>query len=193
MRQVRRRRRRRRRSSGPAEFLFAILLVLGLFVAVNQLWGHWVDLASLAPATASGAAPSTDDAVPALPPGSRRCQLEQRIYGGTKPGDVQEACLRAKAYARERVLAEWGPAEWACLDPLWDEESRWDAWVVNATSDAYGIPQILPGAHGHPPGTELGNWHGQIDWGLTYIKNRPDYRSPCPAYALWQSRSPHWY
>ena len=31
----------------------------------------------------------------------------------------------------------------------------------------------------------------QITWGLGYIKGR--YGTPCSAWAMWQSRSPHWY
>ena len=70
-------------------------------------------------------------------------------------------------------------AEKRCLKILWNEESGWNPDAVNPTSDAYGIPQALPAAHGHP--YALGDWQGQIRWGWRYITGR--YGDPCTALA----------
>ena len=70
--------------------------------------------------------------------------------------------------------------QWSCLDSLWGHyESGWDRRADNPTSDAYGIPQALPGS-------KMGRgWRDsakvQITWGLGYIRNR--YTTPCGALA----------
>ncbi|MQA98167.1 MAG: hypothetical protein GEV11_27480 [Streptosporangiales bacterium] len=88
----------------------------------------------------------------------------------------------------------WTGAEWECLDELWFHESGWNHRAKNPSSGAYGIPQSLPATK---MGTEGADWATnpatQIKWGLKYIKGRPDYGTPCKAWSLWQSRSPHWY
>lgn len=173
----------------------AVLMFVAVLIGLNQMLGPWVDLGGLVPdAAPTQAAPPPAEA-PA-PPGAG-APAPQQPPAGTRPcrlrPERQQACRDAKAYAFGRVLARWGAAEWPCLDELWVNESQWDPWAVNPSSDAYGIAQILPAAHGHPPNTELGNFSGQIEWGLDYIANRPDYGSPCPALRLWKSRSPHWY
>jgi hypothetical protein len=85
----------------------------------------------------------------------------------------------------------WGDDQYNCLVTLWTNESGWRWWADNPWSDAYGIPQALPGS-------KMGTgWQDdaavQIRWGLSYIKNRWDYGSPCKALQMWNSRSPHWY
>jgi hypothetical protein len=80
-------------------------------------------------------------------------------------------------------------SQWPALDRLWYNESKWDTFADNPSSDAYGIPQALPGS-------KMGfGWQNdpavQIRWGLRYIKDR--YGSPSRALAAWQARSPHWY
>lgn len=87
--------------------------------------------------------------------------------------------------ARAYALAQVGSAQFACLSPLWERESGWNAYAVNSSSGAYGIPQAL--GHGHP--YALGDYRAQIDWGLNYIRNR--YGSPCGAWSFWQSH--RWY
>jgi phage-related protein len=83
----------------------------------------------------------------------------------------------------------WGTGEQGPLEALWQGESGWDPGAVNPTSGAYGIPQALPAAWGHP--YNLGDWQSQINWGLQYIK--ATYGSPSAAWGAWQSRTPHWY
>ena len=72
----------------------------------------------------------------------------------------------------------WVGYEWDCLYHLWGPlESGWYVYADNPNSDAYGIPQALPGSKMGP-----GWQHSafvQIRWGLGYISGR--YGSPCAA------------
>lgn len=96
----------------------------------------------------------------------------------------------AQKYAKGRLGSfGWGGAQWDALKKLWTGESGWNANAVNPSSGAYGIPQILPSAHGRP--VALGDYRGQVDWGLRYIRNR--YGSPSAAWAFWNAQNPHWY
>lgn len=91
-----------------------------------------------------------------------------------------------------RDLKHWEGQEWECLDQLWLHESGWDHHADNPTSDAYGIPQSLPGSKMASEGSDWAtNPETQIKWGLNYIDDR--YGTPCNAWAQWQARSPHWY
>ena len=86
----------------------------------------------------------------------------------------------------------FGTDQWSCLDSVWLNESSWSWSADNPTSDAYGIPQSLPGSKMASAGADwLVNPSTQITWGLGYIKGR--YGTPCQAWAAWQARSPHWY
>lgn len=71
----------------------------------------------------------------------------------------------------------WGQNQMGPLIRLWNQESGWNPYAVNASSGAYGIPQAL--GHGHP--YNLGDWQAQIRWGLAYIFDR--YGSPANAWA----------
>src|SRR5262249_8288294 len=79
----------------------------------------------------------------------------------------------------------WPGGEMGPLINLWNQESGWNAWAVNPSSGAYGIPQSL--GHGHP--YNLGDYKAQIIWGLNYI--RSGYGSPAAAWA--HGRAFHWY
>lgn len=75
----------------------------------------------------------------------------------------------------------WSPAEFSCLDELWERESGWNPSAENPTSGAYGIPQALPGSKMATAGADWAtNPATQIRWGLDYI--RSDYGSPCGAW-----------
>lgn len=82
----------------------------------------------------------------------------------------------------------WGAgAQWSCLKALWTRESGWQVGADNPGSDAYGIPQALPGS-------KMGSgWQTsarvQIRWGLGYIKGR--WGTPCSADA--HQRATAWY
>jgi hypothetical protein len=86
----------------------------------------------------------------------------------------------AQAYAAS-LLGQygWSASQMASLIPLWNQESSWNASIVNPSSGAYGIPQALPSAQGHP--YALGDYQNQIIWGLNYIRQR--YGSPANAWA----------
>lgn len=83
--------------------------------------------------------------------------------------------------AGERMAGErgWVGGEWRCLWRLWDRESHWRWNADNRRSDAYGIPQALPGSK-MGPGWQT-DFMVQIRWGLRYVAGR--YGSPCRAYA----------
>ena len=86
----------------------------------------------------------------------------------------------------------WGPSQMTSLIKLWNGESGWNQFADNPTSDAYGIPQALPGSKMSSAGADWRtNPRTQILWGLNYIKGR--YGTPDQAWATWSSRSPHWY
>jgi hypothetical protein len=82
--------------------------------------------------------------------------------------------LAAKMY-------DWTGSQWTCLDSLWgDHESSWYVRADNPKSEAYGIPQALPGRKMASVGS---NWahsaYVQIKWGLGYIKGK--FKTPCGA------------
>jgi hypothetical protein len=96
-----------------------------------------------------------------------------------------------RAIAR-RLMAAYGmtSADFDCIDRLWSGESGWNVHADNPNSDAYGIPQALPGSKMASAGP---NWRDnaetQIRWGLGYIENR--YGSGCAAWSYKQSHG--WY
>jgi TP901 family phage tail tape measure protein len=107
--------------------------------------------------------------------------------GGVKGAFTHSASV-AQAYARSLLsMYHWGPDQMAPLIKLWNEESGWNAYAVNAASGAYGIPQAL--GKGHP--FNLGDYKNQIIWGLNYIKGR--YGNPAAAWAFETSHTPNWY
>ncbi|MEV4037725.1 peptidoglycan DD-metalloendopeptidase family protein [Streptomyces umbrinus] len=130
--------------------------------------------------------------------------LEARLNG--KPVDPMkylsggggfsaQAVGAAQNYAKS-ILGNygWGSSQFGPLKKLWDGESGWRWNADNPTSDAYGIPQALPGSKMASAGSDWRtNYKTQVRWGLGYIKGRPDYGSPAAAYSKWLSRSPHWY
>jgi len=84
----------------------------------------------------------------------------------------------------------WSGAQFTCLDSLWTKESGWRWNADNAASDAYGIPQALPGTKMVSAGSDWAtNPATQIKWGLQYISGR--YGTPCVAWA--HSQSVDWY
>jgi hypothetical protein len=73
-----------------------------------------------------------------------------------------------------------GDDQW-CLTMLWNRESGWRTNAYNASSEAYGIPQSLPGSKMADVGADWRtNFRTQVLWGFYYIKNR--YGSPCGAW-----------
>ena len=95
---------------------------------------------------------------------------------------------QAQAYARGAAAQRgWTGNEWDALVWLWNKESGWDWSADNPWSDAYGIPQALPGSKMGPGWQDDGAV--QINWGLQYIAER--YGSPTQAKAYWLKHN--WY
>lgn len=112
--------------------------------------------------------------------------VEQVVVVGTKRkgGDPTSNRVLGKQMMLE---AGFGEDQWTCLDKLWTKESGWNQYADNPGSDAYGIPQALPG-------TKMGpGWQDdpevQIRWGLGYVKGR--YGTPCGAWSAFQAKG--WY
>lgn len=95
---------------------------------------------------------------------------------------------QAQAYAAAAAAQYgWTGAQWDALVWIWDHESGWRWDADNPRSDAYGIPQALPGS-------KMGSgWQDdgavQINWGLQYISQR--YGSPLSAKQYWLAHN--WY
>jgi hypothetical protein len=116
-------------------------------------------------------------------------QTQRQATSGTSDGtpDGNRALGRSMAAAHG-----WAGSQWACLEKLWTAESGWNHHADNPTSNAYGIPQSLPGDKMAAAGADwLTNPATQITWGLDYIAQR--YGTPCEAWAFWNSHTPHWY
>ena len=79
----------------------------------------------------------------------------------------------------------WTGAQFTCLNQLWTQESGWNAYAANPTSNARGIPQNINGWSAYAPGDA----RSQITWGLDYIQGR--YGTPCAAEAHEQQSN--WY
>jgi hypothetical protein len=92
--------------------------------------------------------------------------------GSTSSGANVELGRRISA-----LMFGWTGAEFDALNKLFTRESGWNAYAVNPSSGAYGIPQAL--GHGHP--FDLGDAERQIVWGDQYIAGR--YGDPIAAWA----------
>ena len=94
---------------------------------------------------------------------------------------VDQSPAGAKAMAEQQLGARGWAGQWQCLDSLWTKESSWKFDADNPSSDAYGIPQALPGSK---MATAGGDWRTnpatQIRWGLDYIAAA--YGTPCGAW-----------
>lgn len=82
----------------------------------------------------------------------------------------------------------WINEQWFCLEHLWGPlEGSWNVYADNPHSDAYGIPQALPGSKMGPGWQHSA--YVQIKWGLGYIAGR--YGNPCNARSFRLSNG--WY
>ncbi|WP_026642209.1 CHAP domain-containing protein [Bifidobacterium tsurumiense] len=107
---------------------------------------------------------------------------------------VHAAPAEAQSIARQMIASgykEWdNENDWQALVWIWDHESGWRWNADNPTSDAYGIPQALPGSKMASAGADWkDNAATQIKWGLDYIKGR--YGSPGRAKQFWLAHN--WY
>jgi hypothetical protein len=117
---------------------------------------------------------------PPLDP-TKEVTLSQQSGGQvTRTADLTSQDPRDIARA---LLPQYGfsESEFSCLDALYMKESGWDVHADNPTSDAYGIPQALPGTKMATAGPDWANDAAtQIRWGLEYI--RSSYGTPCGAW-----------
>jgi Transglycosylase SLT domain len=104
---------------------------------------------------------------------------------------IRDVINDPQAYARILVSENgWGSGQFQCLVSLWNRESQWNYRAVNASSNAYGIAQALPGSKMNSVGADWRtNPVTQIKWGLQYIESR--YGTPCGAWA--HSQATGWY
>ncbi len=108
--------------------------------------------------------------------------LDQQPGGQTtKTEDLSSQDPRTIAKALLPVYG-FDSSQFTCLDELYMRESGWNVHADNPTSDAYGIPQSLPGSKMASAGADWqNNAETQIRWGLQYIKS--SYGTPCGAMA----------
>ncbi|UAK38450.1 hypothetical protein K8O93_01195 [Gordonia bronchialis] len=99
--------------------------------------------------------------------------------------------------AKEAVFREWAKHGWN-VGALWldtlrllNGESSWRVDAKNPSSTAYGLFQFLDTTQAQFPYGDTAE--EQAVGGAAYIKSRADYGDPSKAYAMWLSRSPHWY
>jgi hypothetical protein len=111
---------------------------------------------------------------------ARLKKTSTRLEKLTAPRDTGYLPPKAAMALGRQMAAQrgWTGVQWHCLKRLWGPlESSWQVYADNPSSDAYGIPQALPGS-------KMGEgWQHsafvQIRWGLGYIAGR--YGSPCSA------------
>jgi predicted transcriptional regulator len=103
---------------------------------------------------------------------------------GTGPHSGSAAI--AQAFARSILFAYgWGMNQWPYEQALWNQESGWNAYAANPTSNARGIPQNINGWSAYAPG----DYQAQIRWGDAYIFAR--YGTPANAWA--HEKAYNWY
>lgn len=117
------------------------------------------------------------------------------IWGSTKRGignlynNITEGGAN-RELGKKMLAASGVPGSWDALENLWTKESNWDERADNPSSDAYGIPQALPGSKMASHGSDwLTNPKTQIAWGLDYIRDR--YGSTDAAWG--HSQNMNWY
>jgi hypothetical protein len=93
-------------------------------------------------------------------------------------GPLSSSAAVAQAFAKSILWAYgWTMAQWPYELALWNKESGWNAYAVNPSSGAAGIPQNINGWAAYAPG----DYQAQIRWGDAYISGR--YGSPAGAWA----------
>lgn len=172
------------RNAPPA--LSGVVGGIGILVAIALLF---VACQALTGSSNDGGGNTTTSLPKVSIKGAKPCEFSDSKRINLNTQARLKACASAKEYAKARLVqkhgARKGASEFACLDKLWTNESRWSAWAINTGSGAYGIAQILPDSHGTP--VKTGDWKGQVDWGLSYIFGR--YKTVCNAWAFWQCTS----
>jgi hypothetical protein len=120
--------------------------------------------------------------------------IAQELTGtNAVPASPNASGNSAANQAAARLLAiAMGHADWTVGQQwqdwvlLWNQESGWNQYAANPTSDARGIAQNI---NGYGPDYQQGNAQSQIVWGINYIAGR--YGSPSAAWA--HEVSNNWY
>jgi hypothetical protein len=127
---------------------------------------------------------------------SAQAQPTQQSQGATQRSQTTVHAAPVAAGSAQQVAEQmlsqfgWSSSQFACLEPLWAQESGWSVTAENPSSGAYGIPQALPGSKMASAGSDWQtNAATQIRWGLTYIQGL--YGTPCGAWAHEQADG--WY
>jgi len=93
-------------------------------------------------------------------------------------GPTSGSAAVAQKFAQSIMWAYgWGMGQWPYLQALWNRESSWNAYAVNPTSGAAGIPQNINGWAAYRPG----DYQAQVRWGDAYISGR--YGNPQNAWS----------
>jgi hypothetical protein len=101
-------------------------------------------------------------------------------------GPLSGSAAVAQAFARSIMFAYgWTQSQWPYELALWNQESGWNAYAANPTSNARGIPQNINGWSAYAPG----DYKAQIRWGDAYISSR--YGTPSNAWA--HEKAFNWY
>jgi hypothetical protein len=114
----------------------------------------------------------------------QRAAQQQAVQQAAAQQPTASAASGSPEQIAEQMLGQfgWSSGQFACLQPLWAQESGWNVYASNPSSGAYGIPQALPGSKMASAGPD---WQSdaatQIRWGLTYIQG--SYGSPCAAWS----------
>jgi hypothetical protein len=117
------------------------------------------------------------------------------LTGGSGGGSSSQNQALAKLLAVGSGHPDWvAGSEWQDWVNLWNQESGWDQYADNPSSNAYGIPQALPYTKMPKaawPASAGGssNPTAQISWGIAYIS--ATYGSPSGAWAHEQANN--WY
>ena len=176
----RRRAARARRAASPRR----VLAVAGVTAAlgVASLIGAFVPV----PGAAAGETSTVADLAVA---GAQGYQAE--LVSGSVPGRTQDLSVTSIDPRDKNALKEiargmaaeygWTGSEFTCLDKIWEKESGWNPFAVNAESGAYGIPQSWPAEKLATAGADWRtNPITQMTWGMNYIK--AVYGKPCVAW-----------
>ncbi|WP_448610943.1 aggregation-promoting factor C-terminal-like domain-containing protein [Geodermatophilus sp. URMC 60] len=102
---------------------------------------------------------------------------------------VAQAASAKQAYKDYGASQFRSPAQFDCLDQLWEAESNWNPKAQNPTSTAYGIAQFLDATWATTGIAKTSDPYRQIDAGLIYIDER--YDTACAAWAFHQANN--WY
>lgn len=123
---------------------------------------------------------------------SSEAASDEESLEGDAPSVPSNAKNNVKLGKQMAAQKGWTGKQWDALYRLWMGESGWRHDADNPTSDAYGIPQSLPGSKMASEGRDWRtNPRTQIAWGLKYIKGR--YGTPLKAWNFWNRQNPHWY